>query len=99
MKFLTTLVVFGSWLMAQDPVTDSHVPTSRTIDPRDASIVAGCTIGVDGSSVLASTFALSIPMERTFLGLTLAVQGFEFRGIGPCLQRLHFSDTIDCRVQ
>ncbi|MBK8100673.1 MAG: hypothetical protein IPK26_26595 [Planctomycetes bacterium] len=56
------------------------VPTTVPVSP-----CPGCTIGVDGISVLANTFALSIPMERAFLGVPLAVHGFEFRGIGPCL--------------
>ncbi|MCC7398786.1 MAG: hypothetical protein IT455_17095 [Planctomycetes bacterium] len=56
----------------------------------------GCTLGVDGL-LLLGPLDLVIPPQPTLVGLTFAVQGFEWAN-GPCFGTIALSDTIDFTI-
>jgi hypothetical protein len=58
-----------------------------------------CTLGVNGQSLFGSSMQIAIPLDATFLGVQVAVQGFMLAVTGPCIGRVHLSDTIDFYVQ
>lgn len=60
-------------------------------------ICAGCTAGVQGSSLLGAQLAFDIPPDPNFVGVTVSTQGFTFGG-GPCLGQISLSDTVDITI-
>ena len=68
-------------------------PTSLPIGP-----CPGCTLGVQGDLVLLDPLTIAVPNEPTLVGLTFAMQGFEF-GSGTCLGAISLSDTLDFTVR
>jgi hypothetical protein len=68
-------------------------PTSLPIGP-----CPGCTLGVQGDLVLLDPLTIQVPNEPTLVGLTFAMQGFEF-GSGTCLGAISLSDTLDFTVR
>ncbi len=60
----------------------------------------GCMQGANGTTLLANTLQIAIPPVPAFVGLTIAVQGFEFLPAGqPCLGQVVISNTIDMTIQ
>lgn len=57
----------------------------------------GCVLGVDGDSILGTSYTLTLPANAAFAGITLAVQGWTFAG-GPCLGSVSLSDTVDLTI-
>ena len=68
-------------------------PTAQPIGP-----CPGCTLGVQGDLVLLDPLTIQVPNEPTLVGLTFAMQGFEF-GSGTCLGAISLSDTLDFTVR
>lgn len=58
----------------------------------------GCLLGSDGSTLLGLGFAVTVPAAPSFVGVTFAVQGFDFAA-GPCLGQITISDTIDFTIR
>ncbi|MFO1077244.1 MAG: hypothetical protein U1E73_05905 [Planctomycetota bacterium] len=64
------------------------------------SACTGCQQGANGATLFTSTLQVTIPADPSYVGLTLAVQGFEFLPSGqPCLGQIAVSDTLDMRIQ
>ncbi len=69
------------------------LPTSAPI-----GVCPGCTLGVNGSSFVGDFLNVDIPVDPTFVGLTLACQAFSFQS-GPCLGSVSLDDTIDATLR
>jgi hypothetical protein len=69
------------------------LPASQPI-----GVCPGCTLGVDGTAMIGDFFSLTVPAEPTFVGLTVACQGFSFVS-GPCLGSVSLDDTIDVTIR
>lgn len=69
--------------------------------PQDQPLAgcSGCTLGVAGGTAFGSQVALAIPLDAGLIGVRASAQAFAFQATGPCLGRVHVSDTIDFRVQ
>jgi len=59
----------------------------------------GCVLGADGSSVIGNLYSLYLPLDPSFAGVTVSVQGFVFAATGPCLGQIRISDTVDVTIQ
>lgn len=59
---------------------------------------AGCLVGVNGAGILLNPLPLAIPPDVRFVGVDLAVQGFELAN-GPCLGSIALTDAVNFRVQ
>lgn len=68
-------------------------PTAVPIGP-----CPGCTLGVQGDLVLLDPLTIQVPNQPTLVGVTFAMQGFEF-GSGTCLGAISLSDTLDFTVR
>lgn len=68
-------------------------PTNLPIAP-----CPGCTLGVQGDLVLLDPLTIQVPNEPMLVGLTFAMQGFEF-GSGTCLGAVSLSDTLDFTIR
>lgn len=58
----------------------------------------GCVQGVQGNVVIGNQYALTMPLNGAFVGLTLSFQGFAI-GTGPCLAQVSLSDTVDATIR
>jgi hypothetical protein len=58
----------------------------------------GCVQGAQGNTVLGNQYALTMPTNGAFVGLTLSFQGFAI-GTGPCLAQVSLSDTVDATIR
>ena len=58
----------------------------------------GCLQGVQGNTVLTSVMSVTVPPSTTFVGLTLAFQGFDF-AVPACFNAVRLSDTIDVTIR
>ncbi|MCA8953736.1 MAG: hypothetical protein KDE27_29765, partial [Planctomycetes bacterium] len=57
-----------------------------------------CTLAVSGSSVVANPLSVTIPPDISYVGVTLAVQGFTFAG-GPCFGQISASNRLEFTIQ
>lgn len=63
------------------------------------ALCPGCTQGSSAlSTVLGVNHALDLNLPPVFVGLVLAVQGFDFAN-GPCLNQIRLSDTVDVTIR
>jgi hypothetical protein len=70
------------------------LPASAPIGP-----CPQCTLGVNGSVVINSSFVHYIGLSPAYIGWVFSVQAFAFdTSGGPCLGAIHVSDTIDVTV-
>jgi hypothetical protein len=69
------------------------LPTSQPI-----GVCPGCTLGVNGEALVGDFFSVTVPAEPTFVGLTVACQGFSFVS-GPCLGSVSLDDTFDVTIR
>lgn len=57
-----------------------------------------CVQGAQGNTLLTNQYAMVMPMNAAFIGLTLSFQGFAI-DVGPCLGQVSLSDTVDATIR
>lgn len=62
------------------------------------SFCTGCTVGVQGSTVMTDPLTISVPCRVELVGTRFSLQGFHF-GNGPCLSAISLSDTLDLTIR
>ncbi|MBL8755642.1 MAG: hypothetical protein JNK15_20270, partial [Planctomycetes bacterium] len=61
---------------------------------------AGCTAGTTMDAVVAgASWTFTIPNNLALVGLSFAVQGFDFAPVGPCFGQIRASNAVDFTVR